>query len=113
MKVLSYFPHVLIICLLGLSACGGGEDDDGGGDCNYSWAAGVEAELSAITSAATDFSTDPSEANCNKYKSAIQAYITKLRPYGDCTLLTGVNRTNFQNALSQWETSVGALDCTP
>ncbi len=113
MKLYSYVFYFLIVLSLGFSSCGGGDDGDGGGNCNYNWAVGVQSELTAISNAATAYSTDPSVANCNNYKNALQNYVNALKPFGDCSLLTGADRTSFQNALEQYEDIWADIDCTP
>ncbi len=56
-------------------------------NCTNAWATDLEGELTAVIGAATAFSTDASDANCNAYKSAYQDYINALKPYGNCATL--------------------------
>ena len=77
------------------------------GPCSASWASDLGNEFTAISTAASIYSADPSEANCNDFKAAYQDYIDALKPYGDCATLSGASRTEWQNAINEAE---GSLD---
>ncbi len=62
------FLSLAVVAVIGFTSCS--SDDDGGGkSCEQ-----LTTELSAATEA---FGEDPSEANCNALRSAIEAYINK------------------------------------
>jgi hypothetical protein len=77
--------------------------------CSTAWATELQNELTAISTAFTVYSMDPSQENCNALKSAYQDYIDAMRPYGDCETLTGQSRTDWQNALDDAEESIDAI----
>jgi hypothetical protein len=85
------------------------KDGDGITPCSTAWATDLQSELTAFATAAAAFSADQSDANCNAYKSAYQDYINALKPYGNCATLTGQNRTDWQNSLSEAEADVATL----
>jgi hypothetical protein len=60
LKRLLFFPCLLILSALALSACGGGSDSTGGGDSNSS---GPEAQIEEVVEASA-IDSDP--ANCTK-----------------------------------------------
>lgn len=62
------FLSIAVVAIIGFSSCSS-DDDDGGKSC---------AQLTTeISDAAEAYVEDQSEANCNAYKAAIQAYINK------------------------------------
>jgi len=103
-----YFTFFLSLCLIGIVSCGG-DDTPAGPACSVFWGTELQNELNAIVTAGTAYADDPSDANCNAYKSAYQAYISALRPYGDCAALTGQNRTDFNQALNDAENELATL----
>jgi hypothetical protein len=97
----------MAICLAGVLSCKDEKDDEP--TCSTAWGTELQAELNAVVAAGNTWANDPSEANCNNYKSKYQAYITALRPYGNCSALTGQNRTAFEEALDDAEESLVTL----
>jgi hypothetical protein len=64
-----------------------------------------------MINAAQTFATNPTQATCNAYKQAAQAYLDALEPYGNCATLTGQNRTDWQNALDETQDAIDQMDC--
>ena len=95
-------------CLLGFSSCKD-EDDNNKPNCSTAWGTELQAELNAVINAGTAWSADPTPANCASYKAAYQAYINALRPYGNCSALTGQNREEFNDALEAAEDDLETL----
>jgi hypothetical protein len=95
----------IIFCSMVLFSC---KKDDPAA-CSTAWATELQEELTAVTDAFTTYSMDPSDANCIAVKEAYQDYIDALRPYGECSTLTGQSRTDWQNALDQAEDSIDTL----
>ena len=77
--------------------------------CSAAWAVDLQNEISAIGTAATIYSMDPSDANCNMLRAAYQDYLEALRPYGNCSTLSGVSRTEWQKALAEAESDLDTL----
>jgi hypothetical protein len=102
------FMTVMLLIPLGMttiSSCGKVND----ALCAATWATDLQDELNAVVSTSSAYNADPSDANCNAYKNAVQAYINGLKPYGDCGALTGALRTQWQAELNEWEDEVAGL----
>jgi len=69
----------------------------------------LQNEISAVGTAASIYSMDPSDANCNMLKAAYQDYIDALKPYGNCTALSGTSRTQWQNAINEAESDLDSI----
>jgi len=107
MKNFVYSALILIVCAFGFSSCGG--DDDGPGACSVAWASDLQNELNAIANAAAAYSNDPSASNCTALKAAYNNYIDELRPYGNCTGLTGQQRADWEQAVQEAEDDVDTI----
>lgn len=99
----------LAIIIAGISSCKKNEEKDA--PCTVAWATEVSDEANAMSTALQAYATDQSPANCNAYKQAAQAYLNALKPYGDCTLLTGQQRIALEKALSDTQESVDNMEC--
>ncbi|WP_139249721.1 hypothetical protein [Mariniphaga anaerophila] len=106
-KILSLF--LLMFLVAGISSCKKSEEKET--PCSVAWATELSDELNAMAAAAQTFATNPTSANCNAYKQAAQAYLNALRPYGDCTLLTGQDRVVWQNAIDDAQESLDDMEC--
>ncbi|MGC1244332.1 MAG: hypothetical protein WA874_22265 [Chryseosolibacter sp.] len=95
--------------LLGFPSCNNDDDKDKTPACSTAWGTELQTELNAVINAATVYGNDPTVANCNSYKTSYQAYLNKLKPYGNCAALTGQNRTDFNNAVQQAEADLATL----
>ena len=80
--------------------------DDVAPACSGAWATELSNEITAIGTAVSIYSTDPSDANCNSMKAAYQDYIDGLRSYGNCSALTGTSRSDWQQAIDDAESSL-------
>ncbi len=77
--------------------------------CTGAWATELQNEINALSTAIGIYSMEQSEANCNDLKEAYQDYINGMKPYGNCTTLTGVNRTEWQNAINEAEAELETI----
>ncbi len=109
MKNVSFSHLVIILCFIGLFSCGSKDDDPGLTGCSIAWGTELQKELSAITTAALNYSTDDSAENCTALKAAYQGYINALKPYGGCATLTGINRTNWEKAVKEAEAEIATI----
>lgn len=108
MKLLSFILLIaFIISFTVFESCTSKSDNIA--SCSVAWATELNDELSALSNAGFAYSNDPSTENCNAYKAAYQTYINALKPYGDCSALTGQNRTAFEQALQDAQDEVGSL----
>lgn len=106
MKNLFLASLIIIACGFGFTSCG---SDDGPAGCSVAWATDLQAELTAIQNASVAYSNDQSQANCDALKAAYLAYVNKLRPYGNCTGLTGQDRASWQQAIDEAEDNVSTI----
>lgn len=95
-----------VLAFAGLVSC---KDDEDEPTCSTAWGTELEAELNAVINAGTVWANDPSQANCLNYKAKYQDYIDALKPYGNCSALTGQSRTDFNNAVQEAEADIATL----
>jgi hypothetical protein len=106
--MLRLFCLLIIATFLGLSSCKKDENNDPE-YCGTAWANAVQDELNTVTTAAMTYAQDPSTVNCNAYKAAYQDYIDALEPYGNCSLWTGQQKTELQNAIDEARDEISTL----
>lgn len=96
----------LTISAVGFTSCG---DDDV--DCNDINAANfLAAETDALIDAAFDYGFDPSDANCEKLKSAYEDYIDAAEAYEDCADEAGQG-DEFRESIQDAKDGIADLDC--
>jgi hypothetical protein len=105
MKIITSPLVVVVFSLLVLFAC----KKDNPITCSTAYATELSNELTAISTAFSNYAMDQSEANCTALKAAYQDYIDALRPYGECETLTGQDRTDWQNTLNEAEEGIDTL----
>lgn len=110
MKKRFYLVAFIAIIFLGFSSCNK-KDDPGEQACSGLWATELQDEVTAWTNAAIAYGSNPSVANCNAYKASAQAYLNALEPYGECTTLTGTERTQWEQALGEAQQSIDDIEC--
>ncbi len=106
-KVLTHQLFFIFCFTLLVTSCS--KDGDGITPCSVAWGTELQDELSAFATAGAAFGADPSDANCNAYKSALQDYINALKPYGNCATLAGQSRIAWQEAVAEAEADVATL----
>lgn len=106
-KIFTHIP--LIVFCISLLATSCSNDGDGLAPCSAAWATDLQNELLAVSTAASTYHLDQSDANCNALKNAYQDYINALKPYGNCATLTGQSRTDWKNAVDEAEAEVATL----
>ena len=74
--------------------------------CSGAWATELQSELNAIGNAVTIYSLDPSDTNCNMLKGVYEDYLDALRPYGNCSTLSGTSRSEWQKAIDDAESDL-------
>lgn len=103
-----YFVLFLTVAVFGFWTCSKDKSDT----CSAAWGTELSNEITAMTNAAQVYAANPTTANCNAYKSAMQDYLDALEPYGNCATLTGTDRVAWQNALDDTQASIDNMDCT-
>ncbi|MBI0397268.1 hypothetical protein [Cyclobacterium marinum] len=105
-----YFPILILLSIVFLAGCG--EDEEPSGCNSLNWTADLNDELTALSTAISNFGQEPNEANCNSYRQALLAYVNALRPYGNCQGLTGQNRVEWQKLIDEYEEDLNEMDCS-
>ncbi len=105
MKNVSVHHFALVLCFIILFSC----KKDNPVACSAAWATELQNEITSISTAATIYAMDQSVANCNALKAAYQDYIDALKPYGNCSTLTGQARTDWQNSLDEAESNLDSF----
>ena len=104
----------LTLMFLGLTAfisCSENDEPNEPGICGTTWAVAIEDEATAFSAALQAYASDPTTENCQAYKVALQAYIDALKPYGDCTTLTGQQRADWEAAVAEAEAGIDDIEC--
>jgi hypothetical protein len=70
----------------------------------------ISDEVNAFSTAATNFSNDPSPENCAAYKMAGQQYLNALKGYDSCAF-TGQERDSYNASIKEAEESLQDLMC--
>ena len=98
-------------CFIG--ACNNDDDGPGGVNCGtLSWATEVESELNVLFEAALSYGTDPTTANCQRYKDAFSDYIDALEGLDNCVAgLSAADRKDYNDALDDAEEELNNLQC--
>jgi hypothetical protein len=104
---LKHIPLIIFCFTLLAAACS--KDGDGLAPCSAAWATEVNAEWTAVISAATIYAQDETDANYNALKSAYQDYINAMKPFGNCATLTGQDRADWKQAVEEAEAEVATL----
>jgi len=73
------------------------------------WAIQVSDEATAWATATSNYSTDPSPANCASYKSAAQSYLNALEGVRGC--VAGVSKAEFNQAIDEAKKDIDEADC--
>lgn len=94
--------------LLGLSSCKKDENNDPE-YCGTVWANAVQDELTVVTDAAMTYAQNPTTETCNAYKAAYQDYIDAMEPYGNCSMWTAQQKTEWQNAIDEANGQINTL----
>lgn len=101
---------LIVISFLGFGSC---KKKSGDADfCGTSWTTKLADKISAMSTAAMTYATNPTVANCNAYKTSVNAYIDALEPYGNCSLYaTGTNKAQFDAAIADARDEIAQTTC--
>ena len=97
----------LSLFVLFVTACGGDDVDceDALQNPNI-----LSAEISALTTAAVNYYTDQSDANCQAYKDAIQGFLDEAKKYDDCFEGTA-DQQDYRESILEAESEIDDLGC--
>lgn len=73
------------------------------------WALAVQDEATALSTAASAYSQDPTTENCEKYRQAYSNYIDALDSQGSC--VPSDQNSDFQKSLDDARSELSALNC--
>lgn len=90
---------LIIVFFLGLDSCK--KDDPDPVNCGTAWSSQLINEIAALTNAALAYSASPTTTSCNTYKAAMQTYIDKLEPFGNCSIWSAQEKSEFQAELAE------------
>ena len=98
---------ILCLSIIGFTAasCNGKEED-----CSAT-AANLQELSTSMANAAIAYGANPSAANCNAYKNAVQAYIDEAHDLVDCPGLSPAEESQYQQSLDLAEANLAALIC--
>ena len=100
MKYLIPFTFLLLL----LASCG-----DDAQDCNSSsFMTAISDEENQVSQAANAYANDPSQANCDAFKSAAQNYFDAVEEFEDCD---GLSQAEFDQALAAARESINLIPC--
>lgn len=95
-----------------IGACNNDDDGGGGGCGSFSWATEVESEFTALFETALAYGSDPTTANCERYKSAFRDYVDALDGLENCLgVLSAQDRQDYNEALKDAEDELNNLPC--
>ncbi|MDN3688622.1 hypothetical protein [Cyclobacterium jeungdonense] len=100
-----------LFCFLNFGCSLGGDDDVV--TCSAQWSVDLEEEINALSQASIEHAQNQSQATCENLRNAAQSYLDALRPYGNCSSLTGQSRADWQDAVEEAENDIEEMECNP
>lgn len=76
------------------------------------WAEQTSNELAAYNNALSNYSSDPSVANCNSFKSAATNYYEALEDIRSCATAAGASQADINQAIVEAKNEVEEFDCS-
>lgn len=115
MKKIRFLLMIFSLISFSLISCGDDDNaDDSSGnvytgpDCLNSYSSVFDIAAEEMSSAAFAYGMDSTLENCNAYRTAAQSFLDEVKPFENCTDLSGTDRDNFllniQNAEEVLET---------
>lgn len=98
---------ISIVVVFSTNSCLPGDE----AGCSIRWALELGDELALVSSTSIAYEQNKTEANCEAYRSALQAYLDEMRPFGNCQALTGSDRTDFEESMDDAQDSIDELNC--
>lgn len=103
--------HYFVISALAISILGCSKSDNKI-DCHsgFNLYEVSSAELENFSTAAIEYSKDPTPENCNRYKKAISTYVDVLEKYEKCALEYG-DIQDWKETVREARESISQLQC--
>lgn len=97
------------IVILGIVSCSKKEKSI---DCHSGFvlSEAIQDELNEYARAVQVYASDPSEANCEKFRSAVHVYIDALESYEQCAIDAG-QAAGYQQSLDEARDGINNLNC--
>lgn len=108
-KTKLFMISTAMVALLMTMACSKDNPLNPLGCGNGTWAIQVSDEATAWAQAASNYSSDPTTANCNNYKNAAKDYLNALEGVRGC--VAGVSQAEFNEAIAEAKKEVDEADC--
>lgn len=89
-----------VISFIGIGSCKKDKDPD---ICSTTWGLQISDELEAVMSSSVTYSLNPTTANCNAYKTAVQAYLNALRQFEGCAGWSATDRQDLEESIDDAE----------
>ena len=93
-----------ILCIIGISSCGGGKTCSVG-----AFNSDVNAAIQQLNTAINAYAAEQTEANCNAYKDAAQNYLDEVRTFSDCA--ADIGQANYDAAVDAAQEAVNSITC--
>lgn len=75
-----------------------------------SWIQDVSSDLEKWSSAANEYSENPTEENCSSYKSAVNGYLSALNQVKKCVPSSSLS--DFDGSLDEAKQELSEIDCS-
>jgi hypothetical protein len=109
MKAKLFFV-LLVAALVVYVSCKKDKDNDPD-ICATNWGVATQKESTAVANAAMAYITNQSVANCNAYKTALQAHVNALKKFENCASLTGLSKAELKADIDEYQETVNDLTC--
>ncbi len=97
-----------VMTVLAFVSCKKDSDNDPA-ICSSAWATTVLDELSALSTASTNYTNNPTHETCIAYKNAFQDYIDALEPFLECSAYSAQDKAEVQAQIDEAEEDLATL----
>lgn len=97
-----------VMTVLAFVSCKKDSDNDPA-ICSSAWATTVIDELTALSTASTAYTNNPTHETCIAYKNAYQDYIDALEPFLECSTLPAQEKAEVQAQIDEAEDDLATL----
>lgn len=74
--------------------------------CAGQWSTELSAEIATMFNAALAYDSNPNTTTCNAYKASIQAYISGLQKFSECSVWTADQKASLNEAITESQTTL-------
>lgn len=111
LKIPNVKISIITIAMIGIIGCGGSDDPISAAlNCGSgNWFAQIENQTVNYSKAANDYSDDPTNENCEKYKSAGLEYVKAFKGIVKC--VPGSSKNAYDEAFAELNGEINDIDC--